>query len=76
MRVLGCLGFYSSYIKNLHVDCKPFYELTRSETKFAWTSENEEIFNDIKSRIRDDTILAIADTKYSFDVPVDALSME
>ena len=26
LRVLGCLGFYSMYIKNLHVGCKPIYE--------------------------------------------------
>ena len=27
MKVLGCLGFYSCYIKNLHVDSQPFYDL-------------------------------------------------
>ena len=27
MRVLGSLGFYSTFMKNLHVDSKPFYEL-------------------------------------------------
>ena len=40
MRVIGCLGFYSMYIKKLHVDCKPFYDLTRTETKFVWTTEH------------------------------------
>ena len=54
MRTLGCLGFYSTYIKYLHVDCKPFYELTRSETKFAWTPEDENLFNGIKNRISED----------------------
>ena len=34
MRVLGCLGFYSSYIKNLHVDCKSFFDLIRDDTPF------------------------------------------
>ena len=29
MKVLGCLGFYSCYIKNLHVDNKHFFNLTR-----------------------------------------------
>ena len=32
MRVLGCFGFYSMYIKNLHVDSKPFYDLIRNDT--------------------------------------------
>ena len=27
MKILGCLGYYSCYIKNLHVDSQPFYEL-------------------------------------------------
>ena len=27
MKVFGCLGFYSCYIKNLHVDSQPFYDL-------------------------------------------------
>ena len=63
------------YIKNLHVDCKPFYELPRSETKFAWTPEHEKLFNDIKNRINEDTILAIPDTKYPFHVHVDASSI-
>ena len=75
MKVLGCLGFYSMYIKNLHVDCKPFYDLTRTETKFAWTAEHEKLFNDIKNRISEDTILAIPDTKYPFHVHVDASSI-
>ena len=75
MRVLGCLGFYSMYIKNLHVDCKPFYDLTRTETKFVWTTEHEKLFNDIKNRISEDTILAIPDTKYPFHVHVDVSSI-
>ena len=49
MRVLGCLGFYGMYIKNLHVDCKPFYDLTRTETKFVWTTEHEKMFNALKT---------------------------
>ena len=34
MKVLGCLGFYSCYIKNLHVDSQPFYELIKDTTPF------------------------------------------
>ena len=29
MKALGCLGFYSCYIKNLHVDSQPFYDLIK-----------------------------------------------
>ena len=75
MRVLGCLGFYSLYIKNLHVDCKPFYDLTKTETKFEWTPEHEKLFQSIKDRFSEDTILAIPDTKHPFHVHVDASSI-
>ena len=75
MRVLGCLGLYSKYNKTSHVDCKPFYDLTRSETMFAWTPEHEMFFNDIKSSISEDTFLALPDTKYPFHVHVVASSI-
>ena len=63
------------HIKNLHVDCKPFYDLTRTETKFIWTIEHEKLSDDIKDRISEDTILAIPDTKHLFHVHVDASSI-
>ena len=59
MKVLGCLEFYSCYIKNLHVDSKPFYDLIRVSTSFPWTEEHEKIFLMIMNRISEDTILAI-----------------
>ena len=72
MRVLGCLGFYSCYIKNLHVDSQPFYELIRDATPFKWTEEHERIFQSIKDRISEDTILAVPSTQYPFHVHVDS----
>ena len=49
MKVFGCLGLYSCYIKNLHVDSQPFYDLIKATTPFKWTKEHEELFTDIKS---------------------------
>ena len=72
MKILGCLGFYSCYIKNLHVDSKPFYDLIRDSTSFHWTEEHEKIFQMIKDRISEDTILAIPSTDYPFNIHVDS----
>ena len=72
MRVLGCLGFYSCYIKNLHVDSQPFYDLIKDATPFHWTEEHEKLFCDIKKRITEDTILAVPSTKYPFHIHVDS----
>ena len=45
MKILGCLEFYSCYIKNLHVDSQPFYDLIKDSTPFHWTHEHENYSN-------------------------------
>ena len=75
MRVEGCLGFYSMCIKNLYVNWKLFYDLTRTEIKFVWTTEHEKLFNDNKDRISEDNILATPDTKHRFQVHEGASSI-
>ena len=72
MKVLGYLGFYSCYIKNIHVASKPFYDFIRDSTSFHWTEEHESIFQMIKDRISEDTILAIPSTEYPFHIHVDS----
>ena len=71
MKVLGCLGFYSCYIKDLHLDSQPFYELIKDTTPFKWT-EQHELFRENKTRISEDTILAVPSTKYPFHIHVDS----
>ena len=72
MKVLGCLGFYSCYLKNLHVDSKPFYDLIRDSRSFYWTEEHEKIFQMIKESINEETILAIPSTEFLFHIHVDS----
>ena len=69
---LVALGFYSCYIKNLHVDSRPFYELTKKDTNFCWKQEHEDLFQEIKKRISEDTVLAVPSTKYLFHIHVDS----
>ena len=72
MKVLGCLGFYSCYIKNLHVDNQPSYDLIKDSTPFHWTEEHEALFNSIKERIHKDIVLAVPSTDYPFHNHVDS----
>ena len=65
MKALGCLGCYSCYIKNLHVDSQPFYDLIKNSTSFHWTDEHERHFQSIKRRISEDTILPYLIALYS-----------
>ena len=75
MRNSGSLGFYSTFIKNLHVDSKPFNELLRDDVPFKWTKEHEKIFQNIKDRISEETILAVPNPKYPFHIHVDSSSI-
>ena len=72
MKVLGCLGFYSSYIENLHVDSQPFHDLIKDSTPFHWAEEHEHLFNSIRERIHKDTVLAVPSTDYPFQIHVDS----
>ena len=72
MKVLGCLGFYSCYIKNIHVDSQPIYELIKDTTPFKWTDQHEAPFKEIKTRISEDTILAVPSTEYPFRIHVES----
>ena len=70
MKVFGCLGFYGCYVKNLHLNSQPFCELINDTTLFKWTDQHEESFNEIKSRISDDTILAVPSIEYPLHIHV------
>ena len=72
MKIFGCLGFYSCYIKNLHVDSEHFYDLTGDSTPFHWTHEHEKLFQSIKNRISEDTIPAVPSTDYPIHIQVDS----
>ena len=72
MKVLGCLASYSCYIKNLHVDSQPFYDLIKDSTSFHWTDEHEKLFQSIKDRISEDTRLAVPSKDYPFHIHVDS----
>ena len=72
VKVLACLGFYSCYIKKLHVDSQPFYDLIKDSTPFHWTHEHEKLFQSIKGGISEDTILAVPSTDYPFHIHADS----
>ena len=71
MKVLECLGLYSCFIKNLHVDSKAFYDLLRDSTSFHWADENEKIFRMLKDN-QPRYNSPIPSTQYSFHIHVDS----
>ena len=75
MRILGSLGFYSIFIKDLHVDSKPFDEILRDDVPFKWTRELEKLFQNIRDRISEETILTVPNPKYPFHFHVESSSI-
>ena len=63
---------YCCNIKNLHVDSQPFYDSIKDSTLFHWTHEHEKLFQSIKDRISEDTIIAVPSTDYPFLIHVDS----
>ena len=72
MKIFGCLEIYSCYIKNLHVDSQPFYDLIKDSSPFHCLYEHEKLLQSIKERISEDTILAVSSTDYPFHLHVDS----
>ena len=70
MRVIGSFVLYSHYIKNQRVNCKPLFELTHDNTPFHWTNAHEQVFKEMKEDISSDTVLAILDVHYLFQIHV------
>ena len=70
MKVFGCLEFYRCNIKDLHVFSQPFYHLIKDSTPFHWTHDHEKLFQSIKDRSSEDTILAVPSTDYPFHIHV------
>ena len=45
LKVLGCPGFCSCYLRNLHVDRQPRYESIYDTTPIHWTHKHEQFFS-------------------------------
>ena len=72
MKILGYLGIYSCCFKNLHVDSQPFFDLIKDSTPFHWTEELKKMFNSIKERLHNVTVLAVPSADYPFHIHVDS----
>ena len=72
MKFLGSVNFYSKFVEKLHINLKPLYTLLHDDVKFQWTTELEQIFQDVKNAMTADTELTIPNTKHPFFITVDA----
>ena len=69
---LGLAGYYRRFIENFSKIAKPMTDLLKKNRKFAWTSECEESFNELKTRLTTAPILVLPDDSKDFTVYCDA----
>ena len=73
MSFIGALNFYTKFIKKLHINLKPFYDLLHENTLWKWTDEHEQLFQKLKkTSLTSETELTIPNTKHPFFITVDA----
>lgn len=71
-RFLGLCNFYRRFIMNFSGIAIPLTELTKTKTKFHWTSKPEDSFVKLKSMLVSAPVLAMPDYSQPFSIACDA----
>ena len=69
------MGFYHTYILNIHTVAKPLYGLTKDTTLFKWLPEHEKVFTDLKQRLCHDISNAFPSNDYPFHIHADSSNL-
>src|SRR6187401_593777 len=69
---LGLAGYYQRFIENVSKIAKPMTTLLKKETKFNWTEECEESFQELKKRLVIAPVLIFPNIRKDFQVYCDA----
>ena len=59
-------------IRNFGGIAAPLTNLTRKDKTFEWTSKEQEAFDELKNRLLEDPVIAMADPSKPFEVETDA----
>ena len=69
---LGLAGYYRRFIKGFSTIAIPMTRLTRKETKWEWTNECEQSFQELKKRLTTAPVLTFPSGTEGFVVYSDA----
>ena len=69
---LGLTGYYRKFIQNFSSIAKPLITLLKKENKWKWTSEEQESFELLKSKLIEFPILHYPDYQQQFILTTDA----
>ncbi|KAK6218056.1 reverse transcriptase domain protein [Colletotrichum tabaci] len=69
---LGFVNFYRRFLKGYSGKINPLIKLTRKDTTFEWTNEQDKAFEDIKQQVLSEPVLMIPDPRKPFELETDA----
>ena len=69
---LGSVNFYRKFLPNLATVTEPLHRLTRKDTPWKWTAEEQGAFQQLKEMLSADTVLAHFDPSLPVGIACDA----
>ncbi|QRV83029.1 Transposon Tf2-7 polyprotein [Ceratobasidium sp. AG-Ba] len=69
---LGFVNFYRRFIAEFSKIARPLHDLTKRDTKFEWTQECQQAFEEIKKRVSQDPVLIHPNPDKPFILETDA----
>lgn len=69
---LGLTGYYRKFIRNFSKIAKPLIGLTKKETPFHWTNEQQTAFDNLKDKLCNAPVLQYPDFTRQFTLTTDA----
>lgn len=71
-RFLGLCAYYRRFIANFSRIAEPLIRLTREDTPFVWTDEQDAAFTELRQRLQESPVLAHFDEDADTEVHTDA----
>ena len=69
---LGFVNFYRRFIEGFSHIARPLFNLTKNDTVFRWSSDEQSAFDSLKSRVTSAPILALPDNSKPFRIEADS----
>ncbi|XP_057808403.1 uncharacterized protein LOC131022873 [Salvia miltiorrhiza] len=69
---LGLAGYYRRFIEGFSKIARPMTQLLRKGSKFTWTGECEESFQELKRKLTTAPVLAVPEANKGYDIYTDA----